>query len=599
MHWIQQSWWWLPVAVVVAGCTAEKPEEMVLLRVGQEEISLAEFQRAFDEAIVRDEDVRADSASARRFLRDYTSKTLLEQIARDSLEWLPLFEHRAVNYLENLMVQKMREDAYGHAARLSTEELHEVYEKGRTAYKYRELPFETREEALQMLMKVREGAAFFRMVERRGGDPGGAGAGWRTVLDAPEAIIDVLAELGTEEVGGPVEADGRYWLVQLLEKEPNPSLPPFEDVEHGLRISVARERGGRLLREFRQELLTKYAYQPRMAEVLWMTDFLGEATADVPREYQPPQQMEESFMGMPASQEKPVWTECPLDEEDQKRLLSVSTVDSIEAVLLLDHLNSKPSFTWPTFTTPEHVLRLLEELAIARLERFEAWERGYDQNPDLAWAAEKQRNLILTRQFVRQHIYVRTAPTVEEARRWYESRRQPGDVPGRRRYIMVEVASRELAEQAAQILQDVEDPQAAFDRIQALDPSASWLGPRGFPITEFATDSPLDREVFQVPLGGVTRPHPVGARFAVARVEEILMRGRKATPFEQVKGQVVEQLAEARIDSVFQIYLRERREITPIEVDEEVFGKIRYDQPTRKHEEAMTQGGAGHGVGSG
>jgi len=579
----------LTVMMILAGCDQGPIDAAVLLRVGEQEITLAEFQRAFGEAVSRGEGVSADSASARRLLEDYVHKTLLEQIAADSLAWTPLFEHRAVSYQENLMVQKLRRDAYGHAAALSEEDLRKIYEKARTAYRYRELACPTRDDALQKLATVREGAAFARMVERLGALDGGA-AGWRTTLDAPEGIIDVLAGLGPEQVGGPVEFDGKYWLVQFLEKADNPSLPPFEEVARGLRINAARERGGRLQREFRDQIITKYRYEPRMASVLWMTEFLREQTRDVPRTYNPQSQEIDPVTGMAHSTEGPVWTSNPLSPEESQKIMATTTADTIVAVVFLDHLISKPSFSWPTFEKPDDVMRLLDELVMMRLEVHEAYARGCDKDPDIVWAAQKQRNLILTRQFVRQHIYDRTAPTLEEGRAWYEQQTHASSPTGKRRYLMVEVATEELANRAAKILSETADPNAAYERIRALDSSASWLGPRGFPVTEGAANTDLDREVFRLPRGEVTRPHAVGARFAVARVEEIMAASRPVQPFEEVKAKVMEELREARIDSVINRYLAQRRAITPIGIDEKVFRLIRYDAPADSKGKA-TQGG--------
>jgi parvulin-like peptidyl-prolyl isomerase len=571
-----RSWVGLALVAFLAGCQKGPAEDAVLVRVGGQAITLGEFQRAFDEAVTRHDGIKADSSSARTFLRDYVNKTLLEQVAADSLEWAPLLEHRAISFQENLMVQKLRRDAYGHAAELNEQELRKIYEKARTAYRYRELPCPTREDALQKLATVREGAAFARMVEHTGAAADGS-ASWRTALDVPESIIDVLAGLGIEQVGGPVESDGKYWLVQLLEKSDNPSLPPFEDVERSLRMNAARERGGRLLRAFRDELKTKYLYEPRMATVLWMTEFLHDHTRDVPRTYTPPTGEPDPITGLPTSTEVPVWTSNPLSKEESARIIATTTADTISAVEFLDHVDTKPSFTWPMFEKPDDVMRLLEELVISRLEVHEAWARGYDKDPDVVWASEKNRKLILTRQFVRQHIYERAAPTVEEGRAWYEKQPQAGATAGRRRYLMVEVATRDLADQAAKILADVADPTAAYDRIHALDPSASWLGPHGFTVTENTTSGDLDREVFRLPKGGVTQPHAAGARFTVARVEEILAVSRQPQPFDEVKAKVMEQLIEARIDSVLNRYLEERRQIAPVEVDEKVFKMIRYD----------------------
>ena len=55
---------------------------------------LGEIQRAFDETRQLGGEYGEDSLSARRFLDDYISKTLMEQMAADSIPWTPILAHR-------------------------------------------------------------------------------------------------------------------------------------------------------------------------------------------------------------------------------------------------------------------------------------------------------------------------------------------------------------------------------------------------------------------------------------------------------------------------------------------------------------------------
>ena len=578
-------WLAMPLCCLVflAGCGERAASEAVLCRVGESDVTLTEFQRAFGEAVAAGEGVTADSASARRFLRDYQSKVLLEQIATDSVAWIPIFEHRVVSFLETMMVHQMRREAYGFAAQVEDDDLRKVHAKGEVLYNYRAIPFATREEAMQKLLNVREGAAFVPMADQILGRNDGGAMGWQSIMNAPESIVDELARLKPSEVGGPVETGGAFHLVQLIEKAPNPDLPTFDDAKHALKIRIAQDRGGTLLRRFQKELLEKYKQENRMAEILWISQWLYDETKDTPRQFNPKVsgQMGGMAVSDPEAQPKPPWTQDqpPFTEEEAERILSVSTVDTIRAVLFLDHVLSKPVFNWPSFERPEDVLALLRELVIQRLERIEAWERGYHNDPDLAWKAEKRRKLIHTRQFVHNSIYARTAPTLDEARAWYEGRMSLAAGQGKRRYIMVTLTSLEAARQAREILAAESDPTQAYERIKTFDPKASWTGAGGFPVSEDQVQSDLDREIFRIKAGQVTQPYRVGDYYAVARLEDISRGGRPmGRPFDEVEDQIVVQLAEARIDSVLSIYLAERRAITPIVVDEEVFKQIRYDQ---------------------
>ncbi|MBD3236996.1 MAG: hypothetical protein GF330_09850, partial [Candidatus Eisenbacteria bacterium] len=375
------------------------------------------------------------------------------------------------------------------------------------------------------------------------------------------------------DVAGPIEYGPAYYLLQLIDAEPNPDRPPFEEVRDGLRLALIQERGGQKLAEFHRHLFEKYRFEPYMDQVLWMTDFLREETRDVKRGLTvdemrgPDGQLREDVPS-----EVP-WTANPLSEEDSRRILATTTVDTITAVLLLDHLANKLSFTWPTFETPDDTMTLLRELVRTRLERAEAWDLGYDEEPEMVWRARKQRGMIHTRQFYLRKVRAVTRASMEAAREWYED--QAEEMPGRRRYVMYVLADWDKALAAREVLARGVTPERAYAEIREIDPEATWLGEGVQIASQEEIANSIERQLFRISEGEVTDPVPVGNRFGVARVEKI--EAAEMVPFERVAEQIIEQLSQARADSLLSAYISQRREAMPIEINEEVFAQLRWE----------------------
>ncbi len=534
------------------------------------------FQRAFEDILKEPEQGYApDTSSARSFLRSFISKTIMEQIARDSVSWNPLFEHRATSYMENLMVHKMRYDAYGSFADLSDEKVRAVHDLSRTEYRYRALLFPREAEAERYLERIRDGEDFAAVAAELLGAGEDGDQGWQTTMSAPLVVIELVRNLEPGQVGGPVEAANTWYLVQPIESRPNQNMYTFEEAMRPLRIRLSQDFGSRPAREYHEGIFEKYDFKANTEAVEWFTEFFREETKAVPRSSDlvlEPGEAPDNVM--PAD-----WSTCPLDEQQQRRIMATTTVDTIHAILLLDHFVSQPSFSWPRFDDPNQTIRLLKDLALSRLERVEAWERGYDQDPDIAWSAQKRRNLIWVRQLMRRVIRPQSQPTVEETRVWYQRRLVEEGKVERRVYSLITLASEDLAQRARSLLESDRSAAETLSLIKQIDPSATIVSGDGIEIVQGQEKSALERAVFDLRRGGVTEPQPVGVRYAIARVESITP-GESARPFEEVADEVFEEYSELRADSLLAHYIEERRQAIDIEVNEDVFARIDFD-PSR------------------
>jgi hypothetical protein len=217
---------------------------------------------------------------------------------------------------------------------------------------------------------------------------------------------------------------------------------------------------------------------------------------------------------------------------------------------------------------------LARELALDRLERAEAWARGYDEDPDIAWAARKKRNEIHTRHFFLRKVRSRTRPPAEEAAAWFAQHQEEFREPERRRCLLARVPEWDGAEKAARILQETSSPRDALARVSREVANATVGSPDGFTVYQGQFATPIENQLFRLSPGEVTDPFPAEGGFAVARLEEIFP-GR-TPPFEEVAEKVIDQLGEQAADSLFKSLLSERGKSTPIHVNEEVFRKVRF-----------------------
>jgi len=103
---------------------------------------------------------------------------------------------------------------------------------------------ETRKRVEEIATRIREGADFAAVVRQSSDGPRAAQGGlWDFEPQGirPQPIDEILFATPIGEVGGPVETDGDFTLVQVLDRRPA-GTPSFEEAQPIIREKLAREK---------------------------------------------------------------------------------------------------------------------------------------------------------------------------------------------------------------------------------------------------------------------------------------------------------------------------------------------------------------------
>jgi PPIC-type PPIASE domain len=569
---------------ICCGCGSQETnsdggDQAWLVKVGETEVTVAEFKGLFDEAIAKRKAV-PDTASARAFLKQIINNQLYDQIAVDSVPWSPILEHRAGNYLENDIIERLKYDTYGHYANIEVEELERIYEEaGNFQYRYLDAVFAKESDAAQQKSAIDDGADFQRIAEYFGGANKGD-AGFRTVLEIFESVIGELSQMSPGEIRGPIEAGDGYHIIQLIETADNPTKREFAVVKEMLRTRLFQDRGGKKLREFNAYLLEKYDYRPIMENVYWMNDWLREETKHLDRSQPSTEMVDGQRIAKPNLNQKPPWLTNPFTEEEGMRPIVATTVDSIPALYLLDELVTKPVIIWPTFETPDELILMAKQMAMGKMERAEALSAGYAETPEFIEIDRVRRQKMFTRNFKTRFLQWRAQITEADAKAWYDERYGNVESQSMKRYAMLMVATEEQAKQTVEILKNTGNLDRALRETRAIDPSVFKVDSDGLVIVGNKTSNAVEKEMLSLDKGSVTKPHLIGKRWAIGLVKDVSYRG--AAPFEDMKADILRSLTKDRIDSLLSAYLEQRRAITEIKINEPAYKSFLVSMETEK-----------------
>jgi parvulin-like peptidyl-prolyl isomerase len=548
-------------------------EDPVVLEVGSTKVPLSTFQLAFWEVTARDTAVTRDSAGVAAFLEDYIKKEIMEHLAEQAI---PEFdEDMEENYqlaLERFMLKALDNEVFKEERKISEKDLREAYEKLKTQFRIREIRVSSEDKARRILERLEQGAVFGKVAAKESEDEESrereGDRGWVTLGQIPPEVYDVAASLRPGQRSGIIHSPLGYHIIQVEGRRETPEVLSYEEARPTLERLLIQDRVGGAMLRFQDELLKKYQYKLYPENVVWVTNWLRDATRDIPR----------GGEALQAGEGRKVPPIPPMDPEDQRRILATTTTDTLTCALLLVELLRYPPATWPTFDAPEDVQKLLRGMMVLRVRLAEARSRGLDKDPLVQWLAGKKHDAIRSRRFYLRFIRPKTEPTEEEIRAFYEEHLDAYRQREGRRALALHVKSRELALEAARRLRRGDDPEAVYQDLLREDSTAVFTGKAGTSRLYTYGESPqLDPILFSLKVGEVSDPIPVGGGYTVLKLLEIRPEGVR--PLDEVREEIRTYLWTVKADEELNRLIEAARDTLPIRIHRDALAKMKLEPP--------------------
>jgi parvulin-like peptidyl-prolyl isomerase len=581
----------LPVLLLglMPGCgggdrTKKEAESPVAITVGTLVVPLSEVESSFWEYSRGRPNVPADSASLSTFVPILVQSKLLHAMALDSL---PVLTGQPKENLEEVkerrMVDVLRQRTFAEASRVNEGMVQKAYDllgrKARASY----MALGSKAEAEEAVRALKEGALFSKLAEQKSLDQNsrakGGDIGWVVYTDLDADVSDKLFAMQPGQLLGPMAADDQFRIFRVEEVGTNEKRRPLEQERPLLERNIKMTNMRRALKVYLDDLLVRYKYAPKPAEMAWMTVFLREKTANARRGVQFDEQGRP--IGGVVQQAVLPWKENPVTPADSGHV--VATYDSptnggrITPLRVVDQLVQKPSIGWPTFESIKDTETLVRNLVIEEVEIREAQRQGAEKWPEVVSLVNQRQEEIRDRVYYRHHVHYKALLSDAQALAYYEAHRSQFMEPERRRFIGVNSAKWENALKAKELFKAGRSPEEIHDLLAPGDTTIQITTSKGTDLMSFGQSPLLDRFLFKLPLNGVSDPIPVSLTFTVAKVVEIEPSRQKT--FEESKDEIQETVGGAKEDSVRALVLAEARENYPVTIHWDVVRQARLQPP--------------------
>ena len=537
--------------MAAAGCTTGSIDDTVLAEVGDERIQAAEF-RAFSESIPDGmKEGTTQLERARSTLETLIDKKVLLAHARAlALAEEPSIRRKLLEQKDKALVeyyQRLHAMAGISVSREEREEHFRATDRDR-ALRFSGIMLETRDQALEVLAQLRDGADFEQLANERSfhretGERGGDSGAYMRKDDVRPPLAEAIFHLDVGDLSEPVamayQGRRRYVVFKIVDEIP----VVLEEVEEMVHREVLGQKVAARQRAKLDSLLSVYAPQIR-AESL-------------PALRQRVEAVEEGD-----------WTEL---EDEVSLVLGTHAAGEITLGDLLGKVEAM-RINHRDLADSARVVEILNRLVIpARIAVQEARKLGLDADPELRAHVQRQNESFLLGALREREVDQYIEASEDAARAFYDAHPEKFTSPETATAVEILVHSEKLAARLRRELEDGARPDSLADRYSTRTQNKH----HGGEIRLNAYTKPFFPEIYEVAakleVGEVGGPVALPNGYSVFK---ILNREQGLLPYDDDTRR--RSIAYVRIDRARKGYVswvRGLRSQYPVKIHEESFRK--------------------------
>lgn len=503
------------------------PGQAVVLRVGPIEITQDRLYREFHGAVTADTStLTPDHRGLARFVSRYTDQVALyAEALRDSTVLTPARRISLEESTGQILRTALVSELLPQYTKIDDAVLRTVYGRMGTKLKLAAVRVPTYAELDSVKAALAAGASFPEVARKWSRDPVTAAAGgelgWFKAADFPIKFQEVLWSLPVGSQSPTIEEPDFHSIYMVLDSEQDTTLGSFEAEREKLYQSMVRPLLGKAGSEMYADLMAAYHFRIDPDNAEWIRAFFQKGTAGVRRGFDP---SKDQIVSSSSTEDRgqPEWPGTPFESmADALRPIAYVDGDTLNAITLFDRLMFVPSMAWAMFDKLSDVSDLSAEALYERVQEMEARKRGLDKRPEVAREILFRRGTFSWRGYRQMKIIPNVEPTVEELRALYEAGKSKYDLPERRRFVLVNVPTLDLANQAVSrlrkgmvptsIVREIGRPELNF--LVTPDTTAGWM--------PFGQNPGIDMVLFGMKKGEVSSPVADQGGYSVLRLEDV------------------------------------------------------------------------------
>ncbi len=551
---------------VLAGCGGGASEEKVVASAGDIQVTLADFNDAYNRITPTNRPDISTLEAKRRFALGLLDKEILlaEGERLGGISDPKILSQIDLNF-RNVASQALYREEVEAKTEVLGRDVADLYEERKVNVKLSHIMLPDLETARRVREEITTGKISFADAAKQYSldimtkDEGGAAGEiiWSRVM--PEYQKRAF-DLEPGEISDPIEGEYGVHLVLVHERVPQEQLP-LEDLRVSLRSDARRQKETERMRAFLQELEAK-------ENLTWHEDGLAvlEQCIDT--------MLKQDIDTIPREEQY-----IPEPTEEQRRITLATfggrdwTIGDYTDALAVQPLPNRPVSRMPRRALKEMIRTTQID---AQLIFEEAVARGLDKDPEVVMQDRRMREHILL-ELVHGRFLQDVEVTEEEARAVYDSvlAASPSalEIPERVDMLVLISTKEDVVREGLRRMRQGEPEEAVIQELSE-DFRTKYRGGRTGLIPRANYAPQLEEVAFDPARVGKGWSEPVVTESSTGAVKVLAHEEPRVSTFEEQKQMLMNRLVQARGEGAFEEWMQERRDSLGVEIHDEVLELI-------------------------